>query len=442
MATVILHKKNKSDKDGILQISFYNGEGKKKQKSLGIKISEKHFKLYYNKDFKAFRKNTEIDYNKINITISENLGDDPFGKIQTDDLIAYIKKRREIVANMNSKQNITSLLFNLEKYMGQQKISVLTFDMADMDFLVGFKNYFVARGVQGNSIKMYFVVLKSILENAKESNLYHHNLRSLNKKVKVETEKKVKELLSIADIRKLMEADDNYLYIQPIKIGLFQLFTNGSRISDALLMRFENFDEYGITYVTKKNTKTLDVPWSPDLVNTLLWIWNLPRYEMPKVIEFNPHRPTPFPKSVVLSQEERNQMSYENNLAAVRKHIKSRKKKDFVMPWLESREILADYDKKMEFTAEQHKKFAVASNKLRRQFAHVRKDFNLDCKRLSTHTFRHTYASLLIKADLSIYDISKSLGHSSVKITEGYLSKNFDMDKKIDIANKLRKLIQ
>lgn len=46
-------------------------------------------------------------------------------------------------------------------------------------------------------------------------------------------------------------------------------------------------------------------------------------------------------------------------------------------------------------------------------------------KSLSTHIARHTFADLARKNGASLYDISKTLGHSSLKITEQYLS-SFD----------------
>jgi integrase/recombinase XerD len=41
--------------------------------------------------------------------------------------------------------------------------------------------------------------------------------------------------------------------------------------------------------------------------------------------------------------------------------------------------------------------------------------------RCSPHTFRHTFATLFMRASNDIFRLSKLLGHSSVKITEQYL---------------------
>lgn len=44
-------------------------------------------------------------------------------------------------------------------------------------------------------------------------------------------------------------------------------------------------------------------------------------------------------------------------------------------------------------------------------------------KKLSMHIARHSFANIARQKNASVYDISKSLGHSSLKITETYLSK-------------------
>ena len=47
---------------------------------------------------------------------------------------------------------------------------------------------------------------------------------------------------------------------------------------------------------------------------------------------------------------------------------------------------------------------------------------------LTSHISRHTYASMLFERDPKrIYEISKGLGHTNIRITEGYL-KAFDAD--------------
>ena len=44
-------------------------------------------------------------------------------------------------------------------------------------------------------------------------------------------------------------------------------------------------------------------------------------------------------------------------------------------------------------------------------------------KKISMHIARHSFANIARQKKANVYDISKALGHSSLKITETYLSK-------------------
>lgn len=57
-------------------------------------------------------------------------------------------------------------------------------------------------------------------------------------------------------------------------------------------------------------------------------------------------------------------------------------------------------------------------------------------KVLSTHIARHSFADIARKRKASIYDISKMLGHSSIKITEAYLA-SLDIDSQDETMNKV-----
>lgn len=44
-------------------------------------------------------------------------------------------------------------------------------------------------------------------------------------------------------------------------------------------------------------------------------------------------------------------------------------------------------------------------------------------KKVSMHIARHSFANIARQRNANVYDISKALGHSNLKITETYLSK-------------------
>lgn len=49
------------------------------------------------------------------------------------------------------------------------------------------------------------------------------------------------------------------------------------------------------------------------------------------------------------------------------------------------------------------------------------REAKLSNPRFRFHSLRHTFASWLLQQGVSIYEVQKLLGHSSVKVTEGYL---------------------
>jgi len=68
--------------------------------------------------------------------------------------------------------------------------------------------------------------------------------------------------------------------------------------------------------------------------------------------------------------------------------------------------------------------FTINGDKLKQEFVSKKfKDFVLIAKlnpKLNFHSLRHTFASWLVQRGVSIYEVSKLLGHSSISITEIY----------------------
>ena len=67
----------------------------------------------------------------------------------------------------------------------------------------------------------------------------------------------------------------------------------------------------------------------------------------------------------------------------------------------------------------QENRFLLFPNHLRLLYS-IPKSFAL---LLNIHVARHSFANIARQKKANVYDISKALGHSSLKITEAYLSK-------------------
>ena len=69
-----------------------------------------------------------------------------------------------------------------------------------------------------------------------------------------------------------------------------------------------------------------------------------------------------------------------------------------------------------------------------RRLKKVQKECNIKTN-ITSHMARHIYTNLLLKMDgVNLYDVSQSLGHANIKITEEYLSSGFNTEK-LDTLN-------
>lgn len=106
----------------------------------------------------------------------------------------------------------------------------------------------------------------------------------------------------------------------------------------------------------------------------------------------------------------------------------ARHPKDFIFPVLKNEDFInVEFNQETKLSKYQYNqlqsKEAMYNKALKKLQAHFSIDVNL-----TSHISRHTYASLLFERDpKKIYEISKGLGHTNMRITEGYL-KAFDAD--------------
>ena len=118
------------------------------------------------------------------------------------------------------------------------------------------------------------------------------------------------------------------------------------------------------------------------------------------------------------------------------KRVKN-KPTDFIFPGLKNKDF-QNIDGKNDFTKiniEQYKTIKNATIVYDRKLKLVAKSCNVETN-LSSHVSRHSYTNLLLNMDnVNLYDISQSLGHKNITITENYLQSGFS-SKKIDYLNK------
>ncbi len=76
------------------------------------------------------------------------------------------------------------------------------------------------------------------------------------------------------------------------------------------------------------------------------------------------------------------------------------------------------------------------TRKVNKYIKRIAKELEID-KNISSYTARHSFATILKNAGVSPSFIGESLGHSSLKTTEGYLG-SFETDQRKDNIDKLK----
>ncbi len=90
--------------------------------------------------------------------------------------------------------------------------------------------------------------------------------------------------------------------------------------------------------------------------------------------------------------------------------------------------IFPIYDEAIHITPKQmYNRRKQALRTINKQFATIAEKINMKGLKLTTYVSRHTYATTLKNADVSIAKISEALGHSTEKVTKTYL-KQFEKD--------------
>lgn len=431
---VILKKVKPTDLIGTLQIQFFNGKGTKKQVSLSLKISEENFKKYYDDEFKQFRKTNLFDYNSYNTKIREKINESPFNIIKTENthLLEYIKKRSLLVGNLNTRSGYNVVYNHLKDFLQIKGLEDIELADVYLDFLIEFKNYLTSKDISNPTILNYFIILKGILNHSSSEGLYNVNLKFLFKKLNLKITTKIKNTLSDKDVLKLLTATKDYKYYDFIQVGLLQLFGMGMRQSDVFLLKIEDFNKEGISYTTKKNKKSLPIPYEDETLLTILF--NIFNIEKPKKVIYRTNQS--FIQTISTSSDgfknyqKLDQPNYIKQLIdTLLQHIKTQPKKNLLLRRIVNSEDLENYSKNMDMTEIQLRKYKLVCVKYNQILKYIQRDFNLDIENLSSHSFRYTYTKFMLEEGFGIYEISQNLSHSSISITENYINRGFDINK-------------
>jgi integrase/recombinase XerD len=213
-----------------------------------------------------------------------------------------------------------------------------------------------------NTVSKQLELLKSMIKKAIAAGLmaYPDN-PFLNHKLKFE--RTTKEKLTVEEINTLAAYPlaSNLKAFHARNVFLFQYYLAGARIADILTLKWANIKDGRVRYTTMKTGKALSVPLAAEAL-------------------------------------------------AILEHYK--RGKGYVFPFMDDE---ADYTDPVFF----YDQLEAKTTKINYHLRELAKKAGIE-KHISSHVSRHSFTHNATKAKVSIYDISKSLGHSDLKTTEVY----------------------
>jgi site-specific recombinase XerD len=269
--------------------------------------------------------------------------------------------------HMNSKLN------NLKEFIGKNE---LNFQDINVTFLKKFEAYLMSNkrsngALNKNSTTSNLRAIRTILyEGMNEDKFEGKN--PFKKKGIISEFKTVKGKLSIADIKNLesLQLPINSGLWHTNNFFLFAFYAAGTRFSDIAQLKWKNIDGNRLSYIIEK----IEDGHSIILIEKALLI--LEKYK-------------------------------KDNCGP----------EDFVFPILNKLSINASKEELFE-------KISSKNAKINKDLKKIQELSGINTL-MTFHLSRHSFADILRTKEVSIYDISKLLGHSDIKVTQRYL-KGFD----------------
>lgn len=499
-----------------------------KRRTLRIRITKKNWIKFFNEDKQRF-KNSYLKSKEYNQIIESNLlkyQNIPLSTLDNGklDFIKYWKNIISTTHNHGTKIKHETILKKFKKFLLTMEKKEISFEEITPQLLRNLEHYLRStkdpKGLSNNTIIHYLKVMKSILNKSLKEGKYKYEFDPFNS-IELKKEKKNKEVLSKKEITELINKEiDNENIDYCRNTFLFQLFSNGMRVSDLFLLKWKNIVDGRVNYTMFKNRREINLPLNLSTYLLLTKTNNIPNRipqfnkEYPYILEDKygfenyveqrmnmgnygiPYNTPIVENQLFISKEESrytitfNQLNlfiefllfsgipYEDKKIINSKYNFNYKgfmidefdrkikelidllfdmKNDieritigsfggwirnniedtnsFVFNFLnnEAFKSMNDYN---DISIEQYKEIKHKTIVYNRSLKKLQKVCDIDTS-ITSHISRHSFTNLLLQMDgINLYDISKSLGHSNLSITENYIKSGFNLQK-IDDINRM-----
>jgi len=381
-------------------------------------------------------------------------------------LETYINKLK-INNQLGLLQKTNTLKYQLELFCSEsgRKSEILFYDI-DIDFLNDFREHLTLKKVKPVSQKGYLEKFRVILKNAINDEKYNpsknpftnfkfNSVVTSPKHLNKEDFKTLKSLVEGTSAGYIKGSTEIlHLSDSSKNIGLkwlFQYYSFGMRISDLLLLRWENITDSGkrLKFTMFKTKSKMDIALNNELLDIL---YKFMSKEIQNEI-IRKSRRTAGTDTLIAGGKEikynRKVEKYElirSYLYSLSKNTETKNKRIFSKVPDDTTDIKEIYTSVATQTAVYNKQLKKLSKEI--------ETFSTINLNLSSHMARHTFAYLSLMEGKNVYYISKALNHKSIKTTEKYIlgfpldeldGKFYDEEIKIEdkkaIDDKLKEII-
>jgi integrase len=503
--TITFIKQSSGHKDGTLYLRTIE-DRKASKRSLGIKITESNWKKFFNAKIQRFRNDERFQLadelnDKIELALSQFKKNDFQLEAVIDSKKSFLNFWKELIRtqdNHGTRIKHEVILAKLNKFLSASGTSDLKFLEINPQFLRNLKQCLMntadPKRLSENSVNHYMKVIKSVLRKAAVEDYYVYPkdpFASINF-----TARPVKKTMMNGDelvsLMRMMYMDDTLKLTRDMFV--FQVFTNGMRVSDLLLLKWRNIERGRITYTMFKTTKVIAIPMNIQVCSILNDFLDKPvDLNKARMLVKFPMQVNGKAERVDLSfvEKEISKIAFEESVtsseslekleAQIKKGLMTKylnyivlnENYNFLVELIDARERLikliddtfidilsstivnlpeksrdkfvfplldnltfsgysGDVDH-TRLTEMQYKKVKHATIMYNRR---LKKIGDFQGLKLSSHAARHSYTNLMLTMnDVNLYDLSQSLGHSSIAITQNYINSGFNKDR-VDHLNR------
>jgi site-specific recombinase XerD len=257
-----------------------------------------------------------------------------------------------------SYDKVNSIIKKLKDYHGDRD---LLFEELNTRFLVKYEAYLISKFKnKANTIAKDFKFIRTVFIHATNQNLISDSINPF-KNYKIKTENTSRVFLDSSEVEKFEQFDGTLLANKCRDICLFQYYSGGLRISDVLLLKVKNIQNNYLNIIIHKTHTQL----SHILNNRAILI--------------------------------------------LERHIAGKDPEDFVFDFL-PKDLNVDNAQNVDKNISSNTALINKGLKLIAKKAEI-------AKKISTHSFRHSFAINALKKGVRIEEIQKILKHSNIKET-------------------------